>query len=324
MTETAPAILEWMSRTDPALRWQVERDLVDAPEATWRATRERVATEGMAARLLARQDPEGTWARGAFFPGEGWDPSEATGSGEGQPWVATTWSLSALREWGVDAAVLGDTADRIERAVRWEYDDLPYWGGEVDVCINSWTLSNGLWLGRDMSALAQWFADHQMAEGGWNCEWVEGSMRASAESTLNGLFGLLDHERATGGTPQLREARHRAEEYLLERRLLRTLTEGHPVVPYVGVFMSPGRAAYTAIRALDYFRAAHLHDGREPDPRLSEAIDLLRGKRRDDGTWAVDHRLPGRVWFHADVEPGQPSPWLTFTALRILRWWDGA
>ena len=153
---------------------------------------------------------------------------------------------------------------------------------------------------------------------------MEGSTRASVESTLNALVGILDAEVQTGGTPSLRDARERAEEYLLARRLVRTLTDGRPVVPSVGVFMSPGRAVYTAIRALDYFRAAHEHDGRVPDPRLGEAIELLRSKRRDDGTWAVDHRLPGRVWFHADVEPGRPSPWLTFTALRILRWWDGA
>ncbi|WP_261167250.1 squalene cyclase [Microbacterium sp. Marseille-Q6965] len=315
-------IVEWMRGTDPALAWQVERDLLTAPERVWQATRARVPVEGRAARLLRRQDPDGTWAGGAFFPSEDWDPAGTEGDPNGQPWVATTWSLNALREWGVDASVLDDTADRIERAVRWEYDGLPYWGGEVDVCINAWTLSNGMWLGRDMSELAQWFVDHEMDEGGWNCEWVEGSTRASVESTLNGLLGVLDVEIRTGGTDALRAARHRAEEYLLQRRLLRTLTDGRPVVPYVGVFMYPARAAYTVLRALDYFRAAHHHDGRAPDPRLADAITLLRERRNHDGTWTQEHRLPGRVWFHADVPPGEPSPWLTFTALRILRWWE--
>src|SRR5690606_40112695 len=66
---------------------------------------------------------------------------------------------------------------------RWEYDDLPYWGGEVDCCINAFTLANGTWLGADVSSLPQWFVDHQMDEGGWNCEWVEGSTRRSEEHT---------------------------------------------------------------------------------------------------------------------------------------------
>jgi hypothetical protein len=52
-------------------------------------------------------------------------------------------------------------------------------------------LANGAWLGADVSALAQWFLDHRTADGGWNCEWVEGSTRSSFHSTLNVLKGLL-------------------------------------------------------------------------------------------------------------------------------------
>src|SRR5690606_9294434 len=96
-------------------------------------------------------------------------------SGEPQPWVATTWTLKLLRELGVDASALGRTAELLSENAKWEYDDLPYWGGEVDVCINAWTLMSGVWLGVDMAPLAQWFVDHRQPDGGWNCEWVEGS-----------------------------------------------------------------------------------------------------------------------------------------------------
>ncbi len=65
-----PALLAWLLDADPALRWQVERDLVGLPQQTWLATRARVATEGFGARLLALQDPDGQWAGGAFFPGD--------------------------------------------------------------------------------------------------------------------------------------------------------------------------------------------------------------------------------------------------------------
>ena len=61
-------LLAWLLDSDPALRWQVERDLVRAPRDDWEATRARVATEGFGARLLALQDPDGQWAGGAFFP----------------------------------------------------------------------------------------------------------------------------------------------------------------------------------------------------------------------------------------------------------------
>ncbi len=87
-----------------------------------------------------------------------------------------------------------------------------------------------MWLGADVTGIAQWFIDHQLAEGGWNCEWVEGSIRSSFISTLNSLEGILYYEKATDGGGELgddlRAARHRAEEYLLERRLMYRLTDG--------------------------------------------------------------------------------------------------
>ena len=144
-----PRVLEWLLDSDPALRWQVERDVAHAPAETWEATRARVATEGFGAALLARQDADGQWAGGSFFPAGFFDGEEA--KAPGQPWVATTWSLRDLREWGLDAAVLAGTADKLAVNSRWDYDDLPYWGGEVDVCINSYTLAAGAWLGADVS-----------------------------------------------------------------------------------------------------------------------------------------------------------------------------
>ena len=62
-------ITNWLLDSDPALRWQVERDLLDRPDPVWSATRAKVATEGFGARLLALQDPDGQWAGGAYFPG---------------------------------------------------------------------------------------------------------------------------------------------------------------------------------------------------------------------------------------------------------------
>ena len=61
-----------------------------------------------------------------------------------------------------------------------------------------------------------------------------------------------------------------------------------------------------------------------PDPRLADAIDLVRAARRPDGTWLQGERYPGRVWFEVDVPVGLPSKWLTFHAARALAWWDDA
>jgi hypothetical protein len=322
LVEIDPALLDWMLDADPALRWQVERDLAGAPPEVWEATRTRVATEGFGARLLERQDPDGQWAGGAYFPGD-FDFSGPEADEEaGQPWTATTWSLNALRDWGLEAAVLSDTADRLAANSRWEYEDRPYWAGEVDCCINGYTLANGAWLGADVSGVAQWFIDHQLPDGGWNCMWVEGSTRSSVASTLNALRGLLYYETATGGSEALRAARHRGEAYLLERRLMYTLSTGELIAPWVTHFAYPFRWFYSALNAADYFRAAAGQDGVTPDSRLAEAVELVRTARRPDGTWIQERRHPGRVWFEVDVPPGQPSKWLTFYGIRVLSWWD--
>ena len=319
-----PAVMQWMLDTDPALRWQVERDLAGEPESVWQATRARVATEGMGAQLLAHQDPDGQWAGGAYFPGDfDWHGPEAADDA-GQPWTATTWTLNTLREWGLDAAALAGTAEKLAAHSRWEYDDLPYWGGEVDACINGFTLANGAWLGADVEGIATWFAEHAMAEGGWNCEWVEGSTRSSFHSTINSLRGILDWEVRTGDA-RLREARHAAQEYVLRRRMLYRESTGEIVAPWATHFAYPFRHVYSALNALDYLRGASLHDGLAPDERASDAIDVVRSAQRPDGTWVQERRHPGRVWFELDVPVGEPSPWLTFLALRVLRWWeDGA
>lgn len=311
-------LIAWLRDSDPALRWQVERDLMHERPEVWEATRARIATEGFGARLLELQDPDGQWAGGAFFP------ADASDSEEGQPWTATTWTLNSLREWGLDPAVLRErrTAELLAENSRWEYDNLPYWGGEVDCCINAWTVANGAWLGADITGIVDWFLERRLPDGGWNCEWIEGSTRSSFHSTLNSLKGLLAYDVATGGTDVTRAARRSGEEYLLQRGLFRRLSTGEPVAPWVDRMAYPFRWSYSVLNASDYCRQAALHDGRAPDPRMADAIELIRAARQPDGTWIQGDRQPGRVWFEVDVPVGEPSKWLTLFGTRVLEWWD--
>lgn len=312
---------DWLLDADPAVRWQVERDLLGAPDDVWQSTRALVATEGFGAALLAAQDADGRWAGGAHFPRDFFGSAEA--EQPGQPWTATSWSLNQLREWGVEAAVLGDTAERLARNCRWEYDDMPFWGGEVDVCINAFTLANGAWLGADVSRLVGWFPEHRLDDGGWNCEAEEGdSVRSSFHSTLNALRGMLSYEQATGDT-SLRPTRRAGEEYLLRRQLMFRESTGEIVGDFVTHFVYPSRYRYSALTALDYFRDASLTDGTPPDPRIGAALDVVRRARHDDGTWPQGAPLLGRTWFAVDVPEGEPSRWLTLIGTRVLDWAEG-
>ena len=94
----------------------------------------------------------------------------------------------------------------------------------MDCCINAWTVANGVWLGTDVTGIVDWFLEHRLPDGGWNCEWVEGSTRSSFHSTLNALKGMLAYDTATGGTGATRAARHAGQEYLLQR--------GRPIAVY--------------------------------------------------------------------------------------------
>lgn len=314
------SLIQWLLDSDPALRWQVERDLVGEPHDVWGVTRTRIARDGFGARLLALQDSDGQWAGGAFFPAD-FDDTE-----DGQPWTATTWTLNLLREWGLDAAVLRErrTAELLAEHSRWEYDDLPYWGGEVDCCINAWTLANGVWLGVDVTGLADWFVEHRLTDGGWNCEWVEGSTRSSFHSTLSALKGLLAFDTATGGTTATRAARQAGEEYLLQRHLVRRKSTGAKVGPWVDSFGYPFFWVYNVLNAAEYFREAAALDGRPPDPRMADAMELIRAARLPDGAWRQAGRKPGRMWFEVDAAAGEPSKWLTLSGIRVLAWWDAA
>lgn len=313
---------DWLLDSDPAIRWQVERDITGEPPEVWEATRARVATEGFGAALLDKQDADGQWAGGAFFPAGFFGSPES--EQPGQPWVATNWALKDLREWGLNANVLAGTADKLAANSRWDYDDLPYWGGEVDVCINSYTLASGAWLGADVSALKAWFPEHRLEDGGWNCEAEEGdSVRSSFHSTLNAGRGMLAYEHFTGDE-SLRPARHSGEEYLLSRRLMYRASTGEIVGDFVTQFVYPNRHRYSALVALDHFRDVSLHEGRAPDPRLADAVDVVRAARQADGTWLQSAPLAGRTWFDVDVPEGDASKWLTLIGTRVLGWWDGS
>jgi hypothetical protein len=314
------AVTEWLLKSDPAIRWQVMRDLLDMPEADWKAERAKVETEGWGARLLSLQDADGQWAGGAFFPAD-FDPREW--KERGQPWTATCFTLNQLREFGLDPASgsARRTVELVGRNARWDEGGQPFWQGEAEECINGRTLADGAYFGADVSGIVARLLGQRQVDGGWNCERHNGSSCSSFASTINVLEGLLEHERATGGMPQSQAARRSGEEYLLARHLFRRLSTGEPADERFLLFAHPNRWRYDVLRALDYFRAASMVSGAAPDPRLGDAIAHLRSRRLPDGTWPLDWTPPGRTWFPLDDGEGRPSRWVTLRAMRVLKWW---
>jgi hypothetical protein len=309
-------VLDWLLDADPAIRWQVLRDLVNAPAEVVAAERARVATEGWGAGLLALQGKDGLWDGGACFPGRFFDHRDEY---QGQPWTSTLPTLQLLHDFGIDPR-----DDRVRRAVArvrdhclWEHAGQRFFSGEVEPCINGRTVTLGTYFGQDMEGVVARLLGEQLEDGGWNCEAENGSVRSSFASTINVLEGLLAHERVTGGSAESIAARRRGEEYLLERKLARRKSTGDLVNSAWLQLSFPTRWYYDVLRALEYFRSV----GDPPDPRMNEAIDVVRSKRQPDGTWLLENTHPGKVHFALEDGDGRPSRWNTLRALRVLSWY---
>src|SRR5215471_5133818 len=124
-------VLDWLLDSDPSIRWQALRDLVDASAERVAAERARVATKGWGGRLLALQGEDGQWEGGALFPARR-AKSDHSEQPKRQPWTATAPSLVLLRDFGIDPH-----CDRVRRAVakvrehcRWEHARQPFFSGE--------------------------------------------------------------------------------------------------------------------------------------------------------------------------------------------------
>jgi hypothetical protein len=310
-------VLDWLLDSDPAIRWQVLRDLVDARADAVSAERARTVTDGWGARLLSLQGQDGQWAGGACFPAQSFNWRDEN---QGQPWISTLPTLQLLHDFGIDPG-----SDRVRQAIalvrdhcRWEHAGQSFFSGEVEPCINGRTVTLGVYFGQNMDALVERLLGEQLEDGGWNCEVENGSIRSSFATTINVLEGLLAHESATGGSAESIAARRRGEEYLLERRLFRRKSTGEVINPSWLQFSSPNRWHYDVLRALEYFRSA----GDAPDSRLDEAINLLLTKRQPDGTWLLENTHPGKVYFELEDGDNRPSRWNTLRAQRVLRWYE--
>jgi hypothetical protein len=311
-TPRANGAIPWLLDGDPAIRWQTLRDLVGAAGRTVGRERNKVAREGWGARLLARQDPEGTWAGGLYSP----------------KWTSTTYTLLLLRDFGL--ATDNRQARRactllLERGLQPDgginYGTWAQWTRRGETCITGMVLSLLSYFEYDddrLDTIAGHLLDQQMPDGGWNCRRPEGATHASVHTTISVLEGLRLYELQRGRRVRaVRAAQRRGREFLLVHRLFRSHRTGEVIKPVFTRFAFPPRWHYDILRALDYFRAVNA----PRDQRLADAVDIVRKGRQEDGRWALQHSHKGRTYFELE-RPGGPSRWNTLRALRVLEWWD--
>ena len=306
-----PAQLKWLLNADPAIRWQVLRDLTDEPPNAIAAERSRIATEGWGAQLLARQSRAGNWG----------------GPNEDRGLLTTLYSLVVLMDLGLDPASqpARKMIQRVDKHLVFKpLNNRPFLHGETEPCINGRILALGAYFKKPNDSLANRLLGQQLEDGGWNCEAVEPSAkrpksrRSSFHTTICVLEGLLAYEQAGRKRAAVTKARNRAENYLLQRRMFRSLRTGEVIDERWLRFSFPTFWHYDVLRGLDYLRNA----GIKPDHRVREAVEIVRARAHQNGRWPLNLLHQERIPLAMETDVGSASRWNTLRALRVLRWYN--
>ncbi len=303
--------LAWLLAGDPAIRWQVRRDLLDATRAEVEHERSLVARTGWGNELLARQDPTGTWGGGLYSP----------------KWISTTYTLLLLRHCGLPP---GQTAAL--RGVELIWDGARYFDGGLtsassidapEACVTSMYIALACYFGYEdprVQKAIDWLLANQLPDGGWNCRTVRfGDSHSSFHTSILALEALVEVDANTPRRPAVEAALSAGREFFLNHRLYRSHRDGSVANQSFTKLSFPPRWHYDVLRGLDHFR----HVAAPWDERAADALDVVERRRRSDGRWPVQNRHAGTVWFEME-KTGGPSRWNTLRALRVRRWADQA
>lgn len=309
MNTTLP-LFDWLLDSDPAIRWQVQRDLLDAPAEVYMPERQRVGEQGWGAALLSRQDPDANWGGGIYSP----------------KWISTTYTLLLLRQLGMPQE--NPQAQRA-CALFWQHG-LCLDGGinlfrsihYSETCVNGMLLTLLSYFGdpdERIHSVVAYLLKEQMPDGGWNCRRIHGATHGSFHTTISVLEGLAEYRQAhPQSAAHTLPASEQAHEFLLLHRLYHSHHTGEIADPAFTRMVFPPRWHYDFLRALDYFQSIR----HVPDARMQEGIILLQHKQTEDGRWLAYKPWSGKVFFNLETT-GKPSRWNTLRALRVLRWWSG-
>jgi hypothetical protein len=267
----ADKTIQWLLDGDPAIRWQALRDLVGAAEGTVERERRKVARDGWGARLLARQDPEGTWAGGRSSDGGLYSPK----------WTSTTYTMLMLRDFGLPPTsrqarkackLLLEKGLRRDGGVN--YGIWAKWTRRSETCVTGMILSILSYFEYEdarLETIASHLLEQQMPDGGWNCRRPYGATHSSVHTTISVLEGLRYYElHRRRDVREVRTAQRRGREFLLVHRLFRSHRTEEIIKPAFTQFSFPPRWHYDILRALDYFQATNA----PCDQRLGEAIEI--------------------------------------------------
>lgn len=303
---TQQEINEWLLQGDVSIQYQVHRDLLgqDRPDL-----RDRIASEGWGCQFLAQRKEDGHWGDHFYQP----------------KWISTHYTLLDLCHLNIyptDPLITESITKILDHQIA---DDGgiqlgPSTSHHSDVCVNAMFLNYASYFGIQESRLTS-IVDSILAEimpdGGFNCMSTRsGATHSSLHSTISVLEGFAEFVK-TGHiyrSADIAKAKESAEAFILLHQLFISDRTGKVIKDEFLRFPYPDRWKYNILRALDYFS----YVGKEWDPRMGPAFEVILTKRRKDGRWNVQSPHPGQVHFVME-QAGKPSRWNTLRALRVLK-----
>ncbi len=284
------------------------------PKRTGKPSASLTLQAGWGKRYLDLQTEDGSWGGGIYSP----------------KWVSTTYTLLTLCAIGIPRdhpPAVNAAALVLERELGSTCDDQFMRNLErMDRCIVGMDLQIAAYFDlRDarMDAMVENLLAERMADGAWNCRRHRQPRphHSSFHTTFNVLDGLREWLESTpehGLRDRVLDAERQALEFALQHRLFKSDKTGEIIHHNFTLLSYPHRWYYNVLRGLAYFARVSA----PYDERLEEAVELLKSRRRPDGTWPVQHKYPGRSFFEME-KVGGPSRWNTLRALKVLKWWEG-
>ena len=287
-------LIAWLIEGDVSIQYQVHRDLLvtERPDL-----RQRIASEGWGARFLSFRKADGHWGQRFYQP----------------KWISTHYTILDLKNLAIaqdNEAIRGSILQVIHKLTGPDGGIFPIGTQKKsDVCVNGMFLNYASYFRieeDDLKSIVDFLLSEHMQDGGFNCESNgRGAVHSSLHSTISVIEGILEY--AKNGYKyrlgELQEAGERSRSFILQHRLFRSDRTGEIIDKRMTMLSYPSRWKYDILRALDYFQAARVRY----DPRMQDALDILKSKRRQDGTWPVQAKHPGQT--HFDMESHRwPKP----------------
>jgi hypothetical protein len=306
-------VIGWLLGNDqPVVRYfalvdLLERDRSD-PEA--RAAYSSIPRRGWAPDILRMQKPDGRWQ------------SKPRGSLYGPKYVATNWMSLVLSDLG-----LTKENAQVRKAAKLFFNEwmaMPsaenIFNDEVCIVGNTARMLTRFGYADDprVGKLFERLVEDQKEDGGWHCF-------KSNSGTLDCWEALAAYAALpkTKLTRRIKRSIERGAEFYLERKLFDDGQRRY--LPWFR-FHYPNHYYYDILVGLDVLTRLGYAD----DRRLRPALEVLKGKRRNDGTWPLDrvhpdlgtgaqYSLRKKPRPFALERPGKPSKWITLTALRVTK-----